>query len=187
MVAIPRIRVRNWWLVALRGVFSLLFGILAFAWPGITIAALVTLFGAYALVDGVTGLIDGVRSRSGWSVVAGILGILAGILTFIWPGITAVTLLFLIAIWAIVTGVFELLAAWRLRKQISWEWLLALGGIASIALGVVLLVRPALGALTVVWIIASYAVTFGVLLIALGFALRNWQAPPPPRSSATSS
>ncbi|MGH2351177.1 MAG: HdeD family acid-resistance protein [Chloroflexota bacterium] len=170
---------RNWWAVALRGLLAVIFGVLAFVWPGITLGALVLLFGAYALVDGIFALIGAVRAGSGQNrsplVLEGIAGVAAGVLTFIWPGITALVLLYLIATWAIVTGVLEVWAAIRLREEISNEWLLGLGGVASILFGILLVIFPGAGALTVVWLIAAYAVVFGVLLIALGFRLRGWQ------------
>jgi uncharacterized membrane protein HdeD (DUF308 family) len=142
---------RNWWLLAIRGVAAILFGIGAFLWPGITIAVLVLLFGAYALVA----------------------GIVTGILTFMWPNITALVLLYFIAAWAIFTGVFEIAAAIRLRQEIEGEWMLILAGIASLIFGVLLFITPGAGALAVVWLIASYALLFGILLLVLAFRLRG--------------
>jgi uncharacterized membrane protein HdeD (DUF308 family) len=169
---------RNWWALALRGLFALLFGLLAFALPGITLAALVILFGAYSLVDGIFALVTAVRAAEAherwWLfVLEGLAGVAAGVITFMWPGITALVLLFLIAWWAIVTGIFEIAAAVRLRKEIRGEWALVLGGVASVFFGLVLLFRPGVGALAVIWLIGTYAVVFGLLLLMLAFRLRG--------------
>ncbi len=169
---------RNWWALALRGVFAILFGVAAFAWPSLTLAALVILFGAYALVDGVFALVAAVRAAEAherwWLfVLEGLVGIVIGIITFIWPGITALVLLYLIAWWALITGVFEIAAAIRLRRQIKHEWTLVLGGLASVVFGLLLFYRPGAGALAVVWLIGTYALIFGVLFLMLGFRLRG--------------
>lgn len=169
---------RYWWLVVLRGVFAILFGVLAFIWPGITIGALVILFGAYALVDGVSSVITAIMHRQEndrWWVVLleGIAGIVFGVLTFLWPAITAVVLLVFIAVWAILTGILEVVAAIRLRKEIEGEWALGLAGVLSLIFGIIMLLRPGAGALALIWVIGSYAILFGVLLIYLGFRLRG--------------
>jgi uncharacterized membrane protein HdeD (DUF308 family) len=172
---------RNWWVLALRGLCAIIFGILAFVWPGITLGALVLLYGAYALVDGILSIIAAVSKREGsglpwWALLLqGLLGIAAGIVTFAWPGITALFLLFLIAAWAIVTGIFAIIAAIRLRKEIQGEFWLALSGILSVVFGVLLFVRPGAGALTVVWLIGSYAIFFGILLLVLAFRLKRFK------------
>jgi len=166
---------RNWWVLATRGAFAVLFGVLAFALPGMTVAVLVLLFGAYAVVDGVLALYHAFAGDAGsrWMLgVEGIVGVLAGIGALFYPGITALVLLYVIAGWAVVTGVLEIAAAIELRKLIDGEWLMVLGGIASIAFGVLLAVWPGAGLLTVVWLIGAYAVVFGVALIALGFKVR---------------
>jgi uncharacterized membrane protein HdeD (DUF308 family) len=169
---------RYWWAVVLRGVAAVLFGLMALIWPGITVIVLVALFGAYALVDGTIGLGTAVfggreRGRRGWLVVEGIAGVLAGISTFAWPGITALALLWLIAAWALVTGVLEIVAAVRLRREIQGEWLLALSGVLSVLFGILLAVWPAAGALSVVFVIGIYAIVFGVALVGLGLRLRR--------------
>ena len=169
---------RNWWLLAIRGVAAILFGIGAFLWPGLTIAVLVILFGAYALVDGIFAVIAGFSARKEqdrwWMmVVVGVAGIVTGILTFMWPDITALVLLYFIAAWAIVTGVFEIAAAIRLRAEMEGEWMLILAGIASLIFGVLLVIMPGAGALAVVWLIGSYALLFGILLLVLAFRLRG--------------
>jgi uncharacterized membrane protein HdeD (DUF308 family) len=167
---------RNWWALALRGLLAVLFGLAAFLWPGISLVALVTLFGAYALVDGIFAIVSAFRTSEWWPLLLeGIAGIAAGVITFLWPGITAFALVYLIAAWAIVTGIFEIIAAVRLRKAIENEWLLGLGGLASVALGVIMIAAPGAGALGLVWAIGAYALVFGVTLIALGFRLRGLQ------------
>jgi uncharacterized membrane protein HdeD (DUF308 family) len=168
----------SWWAMLLRGVAAILFGLLAFVWPGITLTAVVFLFGAYALIDGVIAIAAGLKSYgelSRWWVLLleGILSVVAGALAFILPGVTALVLVLLIAAWAIVTGVFEIVAAVQLRKHIKGEWLLGLAGAASILFGIALLINPSIGALTLVWLIGIYAIVFGVLLIGLGFRLKS--------------
>jgi uncharacterized membrane protein HdeD (DUF308 family) len=168
---------RNWWLVALRGLAGILFGIITFMAPGITLAVLVILFGAYAFADGVLAIVSAVRRRGAtdrWGnlLLEGVIGVAAGLVTLFWPGITALTLLYVIAFWALLTGVLEIAAALRLRKVITGEWLLALGGIASIVFGVAIALFPAAGALALVLWIGAYALIFGALLLALSFRLR---------------
>jgi uncharacterized membrane protein HdeD (DUF308 family) len=170
---------RNWWALVLRGLLAVLFGIMAFAWPGITLGALVLVYGAYALADGIFAIYAALAGRTQglpwWALLfEGVTGIAMGVLTFAWPGITAMVLLYLIASWAVVTGIFEVAAAIRLRKEIRGEWLLALSGVLSILFGVILVVNPGAGALAVIWLIGAYAIVFGALLIALGFRLRTW-------------
>jgi|Tabmets5t2r1_1033131.scaffolds.fasta_scaffold47255_2 uncharacterized membrane protein HdeD (DUF308 family) len=170
---------RYWWAVALRGTVAVVFGVVAWIWPDITVRALVLLFGFYALVDGLLALaalfVGGqmVRDRRGWLLVEGIAGIAAGIVTFVWPGITALVLLYLIAAWAIATGVLEVVVAVWLRRELRGEWLLALVGILSILFGVFLVLRPSEGAVAVVWALGLYALVFGVALVALGLRLRQ--------------
>jgi uncharacterized membrane protein HdeD (DUF308 family) len=168
----------SWWSLVLRGILAIAFGILAFAWPQITLTALVFLWGAYALVDGAFAIAAGVKSygenKRWWLLlIEGILGVIAGLLAFVIPGITALVLLMLIAAWAIVTGFFEIAAAIQLRKHISGEWLLALAGVASIIFGLLLFLNPSAGALAVVWLIGAYAIVFGCILIALGLRLHS--------------
>lgn len=171
-----RLMARNWWLLVLRGVFAIMFGLLAWTWPGVTLHVLVLLFGAYAFVDGILAFaaaFSGSTGAPGWVLVLeGIAGVIAAAAAIFFPGITAVILLLVIAFRAIIGGVLEIAAAIRLRKEIEGELWLALAGAASILFGIVLLARPALGALAVIWIIGLYAVFFGGLLIALGFRVR---------------
>lgn len=170
---------RNWWSLVIRGVVAIVLGLIAFVWPGITIGALVLLFGAYAIIDGATSIVGAVRAsqaheRWGALLIEGLVGIAAGIVTFAWPAITAIVLIYVIASWAIVTGIFELIAAVRLRKHITGEWLLALGGIASVVFGILIMMAPIAGAVVIAFWIGAYELIFGVLLLALGFRLRGW-------------
>jgi uncharacterized membrane protein HdeD (DUF308 family) len=180
---------RNWWVLAVRGALAVLFGVLAFALPSITLGALVLMFGAYAVVDGVLALYHALAGDAGsrWLLaLEGIVGVLAGIATLFYPGITALVLLYVIAGWAVVTGVLEIVAAIELRKVIDNEWLLGLGGLASIVFGVLLAVQPAAGLLTVVWLIGAYAVVFGVLLVGLAFKIRSIGQPTDHSTASTS-
>lgn len=171
--------VRDWWMLLIRGIVAVVFGILALVWPpGITFLALTLLFGAYALVDGVFAIAAAVRriqhrAPSGWLLLEGIAGILAGILAFLFTGIAAVALLFLIGAWAIVTGVFEFVQAVELRRAIANVWLLLLSGAASVIFGVLIFFFPSAGLVAVVWLVGIYAIIFGVLLIALSLRLRS--------------
>jgi uncharacterized membrane protein HdeD (DUF308 family) len=166
---------RNWWALALRGLLAVLFGILTLWIPGLTLVYLVFLFGAYTILEGIFNLVSAFRAPGHhWPLVLeGILSILAGVLTFIWPGITALVLLYLIAFWALVTGVLEITAGIRLRRFITNEWLLILMGVLSILFGVLILLRPGAGALAIVLWIGAYALVFGITLIALAFRLRS--------------
>jgi uncharacterized membrane protein HdeD (DUF308 family) len=174
---------RYWWLLVLRGVLAVLFAILAWVWPGLTLAALVILFGAYALVDGIFAVVAALqrmgKQERWWAMlIEGLLGIAAGIVTFLWPGITALALVAIIGAWAVVTGVLEIVAAIQLRQAIDNEWLLGISGLLSVVFGLLLLIFPGAGALSLVWIIAGYAFVFGILLIALGFRMRSMQVAP---------
>lgn len=181
---------RNWSALVVEGVVAIVFGLLALFMPRITLAALVLIFGVYALVDGIVSLVSAVRAQeeSPWFalVVRGIVGIGIGVVALVWPRITGLTLLFLIAAWAIITGVLEIVAAVRLRKLVTGEWVMALAGLVSIAFGILVLVAPGTGALAVAWLIGVYAIVFGILLIALGLRLRahGAAAPAPPIGGA---
>jgi uncharacterized membrane protein HdeD (DUF308 family) len=169
---------RNWWAVLIRGIAAVIFGLLAFFWPGITGFALVILFGAYAFVDGIFALIAAIRaaeSHERWLVLAaeGIIGLIIAAITFFSPGITAIALYFVIATWAVLTGILEIVAAVRLRQMVPNEWLLILSGILSIAFGVLLVIYPMIGILTVIYLIGFYAVVFGVMLIGFSLRLRS--------------
>jgi uncharacterized membrane protein HdeD (DUF308 family) len=168
---------RNWWALALRGVVALLLGVAAFVLPGVTLAVFVALFGAYAVVDGVLAIIAGVRAAERherwWSpVLKGLAGIAAGVLAFIWPALTALALLYLIGAWAIVTGVLEIVAAVHLHRA-HGEWLLILNGILSVLFGLLAVIWPGAGLLTLLWLIGTYAIIFGGVLLVLAFRLRS--------------
>jgi uncharacterized membrane protein HdeD (DUF308 family) len=168
----------RWWAVILRGVVAITFGVLAFSWPGVTLATLVLLFGFYALLDGVVSLltaIGGRRQRDDRWLLAleGVVGVWAGVVTLRAPAVTAAVLVFFISIWAMTTGFLRIAAAVRLRKEISGEVWLALSGVLSILFALMLILRPAVGALTLIWVIAGYAMIMGVFLIMLGVELRR--------------
>lgn len=154
----------------------MLFGIAAFVWPGLTLFVLVALYGAYAIVEGAISLVGAFRSGEGfrWSLLLwGLLGIAAGIVAFVWPGITALALVYVIAVWAIVKGIVQIAVAVRVRREIKGEWLLGLVGLLSVAVGVLLAAFPGAGALSLVWLIGAYALVAGGATMALGLRLRR--------------
>jgi uncharacterized membrane protein HdeD (DUF308 family) len=170
---------RNWWTVVLRGVIAVLLGLAALGWPQITLQVLVILLGAYLLVDGAFAIFSGVRDRSRhrqwWLLLLeGLAGIVAGAIALFLPGITALVLIYLLAAWALVTGILEILAAIRLREELRGEWLLVLGGVASILFAIIVALRPTAGMIALIWLIAIYAIIFGILFIILGLRLRSW-------------
>jgi uncharacterized membrane protein HdeD (DUF308 family) len=171
---------RNWWAIALRGVAAIAFGVLTVALPDVTLYALVLLFAAFAVIDGVFTLVAAVFRHSGgeawWELFAeGLVSIAAGVVTWVWPALTALILVYLVAVWAFATGVFAIIAAVRLRKHITGEWWLALSGVVSIAFGIALMVVPGAGALALALWIGAYSIAFGALLLALAFRLRGLQ------------
>jgi uncharacterized membrane protein HdeD (DUF308 family) len=172
------ILVRNWWLSVARGLIVVIFGILALVWPEQTKLTLVLLFGAFALADGLFTLFVGIALNPyithWWAMVLeGVIGIVIGLLTFIWPDITALALLYFIAAWALLTGIFEIVTAIQLRRVIAGEWVMAFGGIASILFGVLLFVFPGAGAVSLMWLIGMYAIAFGILEIIVAFRIRG--------------
>jgi uncharacterized membrane protein HdeD (DUF308 family) len=167
-----------WWLMGIRGILAVLFGLAAIVWPRLTLFVLVILFGAYALVNGVIAVIVSLQEsrnfRHWWVLLLeGLAGIAVGVLTFIWPAITALALLYLIAAWAIVTGVFEIAAAFSGWLPLAMEWTLALAGVLSVLFGVLLAILPGVGLLSLVWLIGLYAIVFGVVLIIRAIQFRT--------------
>ena len=166
----------NWWALLLRGIAAVLFGLAALFWPGLTLYVLVIFFGAYVLVDGVFAIAAGIRGSGGrgWLLLAeGVLGVLAGLVALFWPGISALVLLYVIAAWAIFTGILKVVMAISLRREIENEWLMILSGVLSVVFGVVLGALPGVGLLSLVWLVGIYALIFGVALIVLGFRVRG--------------
>ena len=171
----------NWWLVLLRGFAAIAFGILAFIWPGLTVVTLTYVWGIYTLADGILALGAAMTGRSStiaprwWLALAGICGVLSGIIAFSWPGMTTLILLMFIAVWAIAVGILQIFGAILLRKEIDGEWWLGLSGLLSIAFGALVMAWPGAGALSVVWIIGWYALLAGGCLVALAFRLRSFK------------
>jgi uncharacterized membrane protein HdeD (DUF308 family) len=169
---------RNWWAVALRGIIAILFGLTAIVWPRSTLVILVLIFGAYMLVDGIFAIVAAFSYRAGYPswwvlLLEGLMGIAAGIIVFASPALTTILLIYLISFWAIVTGIMEIFAAIQLRKEILGEWMLALSGIVSLVLGILLLLFPVWGEVTIAWLIGVYAILFGAMLLGLGLRLRK--------------
>jgi uncharacterized membrane protein HdeD (DUF308 family) len=173
---------RDWWVFALRGVAAMLFGIMAIALPGITLATLILLFGAYAFVDGAALLIALARGEAGarrnaWAVgIMGVLGVVASIVTFVWPGVTALSLLYLVAFWAITMGLFQVVAAIALRREIEGEFWMGLGGVMSVVFGIFLIVSPGTGLLALVWLVGFWAIVFGGSSLGFAYRLHGIQA-----------
>lgn len=170
--------IRNWWLYAVRGVVAIIVGVVAFTRPEQALQALVVVFGAYALVDGIFAMAAGITSHRyferWWALLLeGVAGVVVGLLTIFWPNITGMVLLYFIGVWALITGILEIVAAIQLRRVISGEWMLILGGLLSILFGVLLFVFPAAGALSVIWVIGIYAVAFGISEIIFAFRLHS--------------
>jgi uncharacterized membrane protein HdeD (DUF308 family) len=170
---------RNWWLVEIRGVAAIAFGILAFLWPGLTLLVLVTLFAAYVLIDGIVLLVSlarGEPATRGHRLSVGLmgsLGVAVGVATIFWPGITALALLYLTAFWAITLGASQVVAAIRLRQELSGELWLVIGGLLTILFGVFILVFPGTGLLSLVWIVGAWAIVFGITNLILAWRLRG--------------
>jgi uncharacterized membrane protein HdeD (DUF308 family) len=171
---------RRWWMFAIRGALAVLFGLLAIVWPEITVLAMVLLWGAYTLIDGVTSVVMAIAEREAPREhrmtygVLGVLGIAIGIITFVWPAITAMALLIVIAVWALFAGIMQIAAAIRLRKVMRHEWFLALTGAVCVVLGILLIVQPTEGAIGLVVAIATFAIVWGVALILFGLRLRTF-------------
>lgn len=174
---LERLVTQAWWAILLRGLAAVTFGVIAFAWPGISLLSLIFLYGVYAIGDGIAALVAAFTSAKGsqrvWYIVGGIVSIAAGVVAFGWPGLTGVALVMLIGAWCIVRGITEIAAGIALRKVIPNEWMLILGGFLSILFGLSLFALPGPGALAVLWWIATWAIVFGVILIVWAFRLRS--------------
>ncbi len=181
VISLPQLLARNWWLFLLRGVAALIFGVLSLVWPGISLATLILLFGAYALVDGAFALAAAIVGRGNaeirwWLVLVGLIGIGIGIGTYLWPGLTALTLLYFIAGWVIATGVLQIVGAIELRNVIDDEWWLILDGALSVLFGIFLFIMPGAGALALIWLIALFAIAYGILMIGFAFKVKKFKA-----------
>ncbi|MEV0144550.1 MULTISPECIES: HdeD family acid-resistance protein [unclassified Nonomuraea] len=169
---------RIWWLILIRGIAALIFGILALIWPGKTLLIVVIFFAAYAIVEGIFAIFAGARHSAqsrAWLIISGILGVVAGIVAFLWPGITSLALLYVVAFWAIFAGITEIVAGIQLRKVVDNEWMLIIGGILSIIFGVLLLIWPGAGLLTLIWLVGVFAVVYGIAMIVLSFRVKKLQ------------
>jgi uncharacterized membrane protein HdeD (DUF308 family) len=170
---------QNWWAVALRGVFAIIFALIAFLSPGATILSFVLFFSAYMLVDGVFGIVSGIRAASnnqrwGLLILEGILNILVGIIAFIMPGLTVLFFVTLVAVWSLITGVLMVVAAFKLNPEYGRGWLI-FSGIVSVLFGIALLIAPLIGAVVLTWWLGAYALVFGIGLLVLAFKLRRWK------------
>jgi uncharacterized membrane protein HdeD (DUF308 family) len=171
---------RNWWVLLMRGILAVVFGITALINPALTLAVLVLYIGAWYLVDGIFSVITSLTAPKGyrgwlWLLVSGVIGVIIGLITFFMPGVTAVVLLYYVIAWLVVTGVMQVIAGIRLRKEISGEFFLITGGLLSVLFGLYLLMNPGAGALAVIWLIGAYAILFGVIMVITAFQLRRWR------------
>jgi len=181
-LALPQLLARNWWLFFLRGLAAVGFGVLSLIWPGLSLLTLIALFAAYAFVDGIFALAAAIVGRGDaefkwWLVLVGLLGMGVGIATFMWPGLTALTLLYFIAGWVIATGVLQIIGAIELRNVIDNEWWLILDGGLSVLFGVLLFIMPGAGALALIWLIAVFAIAYGALMIGFAFKVKKFTSP----------
>lgn len=176
---------RNWWAVVIRAVAAIVFGLIALLAPGIALISFIILFSAYMLVDGVFAIVAAVRAmtrheRWGLLIVEGVASLIVGAAAFAWPGLTLAALVYLVAFWALVTGVLELFAAPRLARGHGQVWMV-IGGLASLVFGVLLLIAPLVGAIVLTWWIGAYALVSGISLLVLAFQLRRRRHEAPPR------
>jgi len=173
--------IRHWRLYVIRGILTIAFGLMALFWPAITVRVLVFLFGIYVIVQAILAFVAAFANRmeKAWWILLleGVAGLGVGIIAFIWPGLTAVVLLVLIAVWAILTGILEIGAAIQLRKELKGEWVLTLIGVISVLIGLILIINPGVGLLAVVWLIGVYAIIYGALLSYLGIKARKLKVP----------
>jgi len=168
---------RSWWLLLLRGVAAVAFGVLTFVWPQISLLTLIMVYGIYAMADGILALIAAIRGGGvvprWWLALGGVVSILTAVLVFAWPGLTALVLVYLIGFWSILRGVLEIIGAIRLRNEIANEWTLGVAGALSVIFGLILVIMPGAGAIGLLWLIATWAVLFGLLLIWVAFKVRK--------------
>jgi uncharacterized membrane protein HdeD (DUF308 family) len=168
---------RHWWIFLVRGLVAIAFGLLALFYPAATLVTLILFYGVFALVDGVFAVVSAIRGTGmgsrWWLALVGVLGIIAGLVTFFWPGITALALLTVIGVWALIYGIFEIIGAIRLRKEIDNEWLLLIHGVLAVLFGLMVLVRPGAGAVALIWLIGSFALASGIVLVVLAFGLKR--------------
>ena len=168
---------RSWWLLLLRGVAAVAFGVLTFVWPQISLLTLIMVYGIYSLADGILALIAAIRGGGvvprWWLALGGVVSILTAVLVFAWPGLTALVLVYLIGFWSILRGVLEIIGAIRLRNEIANEWTLGVAGALSVIFGLILVIMPGAGAIGLLWLIATWAVLFGLLLIWVAFKVRK--------------
>lgn len=168
----------HWWVMLVRGILAILFGIIALLAPGIALLAFIFVFAAYAILDGIAAIAASFQARStlgNWWVLLleGIVGLIIGILAFVWPGETALVLLYLVAIWALITGFMEIGSAFLLPGSAGQHWGLGLAGLLSVIFGIILIVRPGAGLLAILWFVGIYAIVFGVSLIVYAFQVRS--------------
>ncbi|TWI34452.1 HdeD family acid-resistance protein [Paracoccus sulfuroxidans] len=178
MENLVRVMAENWWVPLLRGIAAILFGLLALIWPGLTVYVLLVAFGVYAIIDGVMAIVIAFRRRSSddnwWAwLIEGLLSIVIGVMALFWPEATALALIIWMAAWAIVAGVFRIVAAIRLRREIEGEWMLVLSGLLSILWGGLMLYLPAAGLLSIAWLIGVFAIAIGLTMVSLAFRLRG--------------
>lgn len=171
---------RSWWLLLLRGVAAVAFGVLTFIWPQISLLTLIMVYGIYAFVDGILALVAAIRGGGmvprWWLALAGVVSILTAIVVFAWPDLTALVLVYMIGFWSILRGALEIIGAIRLRNEISNEWSLGAAGLLSVIFGLILVFMPGAGAIGLLWLIATWAVLFGLLLIWVAFRLKKLAA-----------
>ncbi len=170
---------QNWWMLALRGVLAIIFGLVALFFPGIALLAFIAVFAVYAIIDGIVAVGVAIRERATasrwwWVLIEGILSILAGIFAIFYPGETALILLYIVAAWAILTGITEIVTAITLREYLAHEWALIIAGAISIVFGIILFIRPGAGLLSILWLVGIYSIIFGVLFIVRAFQFRSW-------------
>lgn len=175
--ALSEVLADSWWAVGLRGLLGIAFGLICLLVPAAAILALILLFSAYMLVDGVLAIVSGIKAarngeRWGLLILEGVVDLAAGVIAFLWPAITTVAFVILIAVWAIISGALMLAAAFTLKID-HGRWWLALGGIASVIFGIVLLIAPVVGAVVLTWWLGAYAIVFGVMLLVLAFQLHG--------------